>query len=66
MTKHCGTCGRWQQENIEKRPTSLRKINYGTCCLDGKEYKTGDRVGCFCWDRMEPKELERRRQLGII
>lgn len=66
MPKHCGTCGRWLQKGQEKRPVSIRKVTSGTCGLNGKEYKVGDMEGCFCWERMEPKELERRKQLGII
>lgn len=66
MDKLCGTCGRWSQEDQSKRPESLKNITIGICSLTGKEQNAGNMNGCFGWDRMEPKELERRIKAGLI
>jgi len=66
MEKCCGNCGRWTQEDQTKRPAAIKNITIGICSLSGKEQKSSDMQGCFGWDRLEPKELERRVKAGLI
>ena len=66
MNRCCGNCGRWTQEDQSKRPASIKSITLGICSLTGKEQKHTEMKECFGWDRMEPKELERRVKAGLI
>jgi len=58
MTKTCGTCSRWQQENQQKRPVSLRTMFSGYCKLRGCETKHDE--SCWGWKQAERGEIEKR------